>query len=127
MAMDMTAYRYAKRADPAVDGDFSAAPAFSKVKVGRKNLFWKHGLRWYTLDFDRVQRVYRQAEAVYGRLCAGGKSYFIQRLVVIQKDGTALTIHIGDDVKKEAEALYACLQECRPELAFGKEEVCSGK
>ena len=67
-----------------------------------------------------VQRLYRQLEPVIRRLCCGGKSYYIERLVMILKNGEELVIHVGDDVPKEAEALLAALKELHPQLQYGK-------
>lgn len=113
-------YIYKKGNDPELDADFLAAPVFSKVKPGSSALFWRFGLRWYTLPLDNVQRIFRRVEPVYGKLCCGGRSFLIEWLVLILKDGTEVVLHIGDDVKKEAEALLQALKDTHPEIQYGK-------
>ena len=39
---------------------------------------------------------------------------------MILKNGEELVIHIGDDVPKDAEALYAALKELHPQIQYGK-------
>lgn len=113
-------YLYSKGSDPKLDGELSAAPAFSKVRVGDTHLFWKFGLRWYTIPFADLQRIYRRVESVFGKLCCGGKSFFIEWLVLVLHDGNELVLHIGDDVQKDAENLLLHLQDVHPEIQYGK-------
>lgn len=120
MAGNVKAYVYSKGIDPVLDQDFLSAKAYGKVKAGRKAVFWKSGLRWYAIPAEKLQRIFRRVEPVYGKLCCGGRSFFIERLVLVLKNEEELVIHIGDDVKKEAEALLEHLQQLHPALSYGK-------
>ncbi len=120
MAIDVKQYLYTKGVDATLDADFDMAKDYAKVKPGRKAIFWKNGLRRYAISVEEIQRVYRQLEPVIRRMCCGGKSYYIERLVMILKNGEELVIHIGDDVPKDAETLYGALKELHPNLQFGK-------
>ena len=120
MAIDVKQYLYTKGVDAVLDADFDMAQEFSKVRVGQQAIFWKNGLRRYAISVEEVQRVYRQLEPVIRRMCCGGKSYYIERLVMILKNGDELVIHIGDDVPKDAEALYAAMKQLHPDLQYGK-------
>lgn len=113
-------YIYTKGKDPVLDGDFLSAAAYSKVKAGKTALFWRYGLRWYAVPLDQVQRIFRRVEPVYGKLCCGGNSFIIEWLVLVLHDGSELVIHIGDDVKTQAQALLEALKKLRPELQYGK-------
>lgn len=113
-------YLYTKGTDPAADGDFASAKAFGKVRPGEQYIFWKSGFRWYQLPLEKVQRIYRRVEPVYGKLCCGGKSFIIEWLVLVLHDGSELVIHIGDDMNKQAEALMIHLKDAHPEIAYGK-------
>lgn len=113
-------YLYQKGSDPALDADFAAASLYGKVKPGKQALFWRFGLRWYSLPLEHVQRIFRRVEPVYGKLCCGGQSFIIEWLVLLLKDGTEVVVHIGDDVKKDAEALLQALKEVHPEIQYGK-------
>lgn len=115
-----THYRYTKGSDPVLDADFSAAPAYSKVKPGHTALFWKSGLRWYIIPYTQIQRIYRRVEPVYGKLCCGGRSFLIEWLVLVLSDGSELVIHIGDDVQRYAQELLEKCQILHPELLYGK-------
>jgi len=120
MAVDVKQYIYSKGTDPVLDADFAAAKAYSKVKAGQQALFWKAGLHWYAVPMSEIQRIFRRLEPVIRRLCCGGRSYYIERLVLILKNGEELVVHVGDDVKRDAEALFAALQEGHPNLQYGK-------
>lgn len=125
MVTNLKPYAYSKGRDAPLDSEFSGGTAYGKVVLSTKHLFWKAGLRWFAVPLSSVQRVFRQVEFVYGKLCCGGFSYDIQNLVLILNDRTELILHIGDNqigdaVKKEAEALYQALQDAHPELQFGK-------
>lgn len=128
MAVNIKPYLFTKGTNPALDAEFSAAPAFSKVRPGQTVLFWKSGFRWYHIPFAHVERIFRRVEHVFGRLCCGGRNFDIEYLVLLLNDETELVIHIGDDVKRQAEALLRHLKEAHPELQYGKEtNSCSEK
>ncbi len=119
--MNLKSYYFQKGISETLDREFAEARTFSKIKPGETILFWKAGLRWYYIPFADVKRIYRQVEPVYGKLCCGGRSYLIERLILHCKDGRELPLHIGDDVKKQAEALLESLKKSHPELEYGKE------
>ena len=100
--------------------EYEKALPFGNVRLGVKRLFWTNGLRLCCLELDSVRRVWRQEEAVYGKLCCGGRSYVIHRLVLALEDGQQLTVTIGDDEKAAAEALLALLAERFPQIPQGK-------
>ena len=101
--------------------EFDAAVRFGNLRLGEKRLFWKSGLRRYAVELAAVRRVWRQEENVYGKLCCGGRSYVIHRLVLRLEDGKELKLHIGDDEKAAAEALLQLIAERFPHIAIGKE------
>ncbi len=126
MAADQKAYIYTRNEDAALDAQFQNAARYGKVKLGTGVIFWKKGLRWYALPLAQVRRVYRQVEHVYGKMCCGGASFDIQRLILELHDGTSLTLvigdnEIGDQMKRDAEALFQSLKDTHPELEYGKE------
>ena len=113
-------YVYTTGHNPMVDRDHDSAQAYGKVRLGKEALFFKAGFREYAVPFSSVQRVFRRMDMVYGKLCCGGSTYDVQMLVLLLKHGTELEIHIGDDMEKQAQALYAALQEAQPQLQYGK-------
>ena len=117
---DLKQYLYTKGNDGAMDAEFAGTKAYSKVRPGRTHLFWRSGLRRYAMPVNNVQRIYRRVEPVYGKLCCGGKSFIIEWLVLVLHDGSELVIHIGDQVKKQAEDLLLALQELHPQVKYGK-------
>ena len=118
--VNLKQYIHTKGNDPALDAEFDSAMSYSKVRAGETNLFWRNGLRRYAIPLFQVQRIYRRVEPVYGKLCCGGKSFLIEGLVLVLHDGSELVLHIGDDVKKEAEELLEALKTMHPELQYGK-------
>lgn len=120
MAGNVKQYAYTKGADAVLDAEFKAAKAYGSVKTGETVIFWKSGLRWCAIPVQQLQRIYRRVEPVYGKLCCGGRSYLIERLVLVLHSGEELVLRIGDDAKKEAEALFAHLQERHPHIQYGK-------
>ena len=90
------------------------------MRPGKSTVFWRSGLRWYAIPLSRVQRIFRRVEPVYGKLCCGGHSFIMERLVLILLDGTELELYIGDDMERKAAALLESLKQGHPELLFGK-------
>ena len=120
MAVNVKKYGYSKGTDAALDAEFAAAKAYGSVKAGQTVIFWKSGLRWCVISVENLQRIFRRVEPVYGRLCCGGRNFIIEWLVLVLHDGSELVLHIGDDVKKEAEELLEALKTMHPELQYGK-------
>ena len=120
MAVNLKPYVYKKGGDPALDQDFAAGKDYGWVRPGQTAVFWKNGLRWYAVPLTQVQRIFRRVEPVYGKLCCGGRSFIMEYLVIIRKDGSELELYIGDDMEKKAAALLNFLKQSHPELAFGK-------
>ena len=113
-------YRYHKGNDPLLDAQFAAAPAFGKIRPGQSALFWKSGLHWYVASLEGIRRIFRRVETVHGRLCCGGQNFVIEWLVLILPDDSELVLHIGDDVRKDAEALLEHLKRTHPQIPYGK-------
>ena len=120
MSINLKPYVYKKGENPALDGEFAAGEAYGLVKPGKTALFWKAGLRWHVVSLAQVQRIFRRVEPVYGKICCGGHSFIIERLVLILHDGTELELYIGDDMEKKAAALLEVLKQDHPEITFGK-------
>lgn len=120
MGIHVKRYAYSKGTDAVLDADFAAAEAFGKVRAGQRAIFWKSGLRWCAVPKAYIQRIFRRREAVIRKGCCGGKSFFIERLVLILWNGEEIEAHIGDDMPKDAEALLTHLQKLHPELQYGK-------
>ncbi|MEE0109579.1 MAG: hypothetical protein UEP57_01645 [Oscillospiraceae bacterium] len=120
MAVNLKQYLYSKGTDAALDAEFASAEAYGRVKPGKSAIFWKSGLRWYVISLDSVQRIFRRVEPVYGKLCCGRKTFIIERLVLILKDGTEVELYIGDDLERQAKALLESLKSAHPGIAYGK-------
>lgn len=114
-------FAFKKGSDPGLDGELEQAPVYGKVRPGRTAIFWKFGLWWYALPLEKVERIFRRVQGVYGKLCCGRQSYIIEWLVLKLRNGEEVVIHIGDDVEKQAEALLEYLKQEHPEIAYGKE------
>lgn len=99
--------------------EYEHALPFGNVRLGTNRLFWKSGLQLCCVELSDVRRVWRQEENVYGKLCCGGRSYVIHRLVLKLEGGKELTLHIGDDVRADAEALLRVIAERFPHIAIG--------
>ena len=113
-------YIYKKGTNVALDSDFDSAVSYGKVKPGRTGVFWRSGLHWYHIPMDKIQRIYRRVEPVYGKLCCGGKSFIIEWLVLELHDGAEVVVHIGDEIGKKAENLLEALKGMHPQIAYGK-------
>lgn len=120
MGVNLKPYAYKKGENLKLDAEFEAAEAYGLVKPGETAVFWRAGLRWHVIALEQVQRIFRRVEPVYGKLCCGGRSFIIERLVLILKDSTELELYIGDDMEKKAAALLETLQNAHPEILFGK-------
>lgn len=113
-------YLYTGGKDAALDAAFATALPCGKVKLCRDTLFFKVGFKWYAVPFSQVRRVFRRVDMVYGKLCAGGRTYDVQMLVLVLADRREMEIHIGDNMSAQAEALYAQIQAAQPQLEYGK-------
>ena len=120
MAVNLKQFVYSKGTNPVLDAEFAEAKAYGNVRLGETVIFWKSGFRWCIVSVANLQRIFRRVEPVYGKLCCGGRSYLIERLVLVLHNGEELVLRIGDDVQKEAEALFARLQELHPQIQYGK-------
>ena len=120
MTVNLKPYVYKKKENAALDADFAAGKDYGWVRAGQDNLFWRTGLHWNVVSLTEVQRIFRRVEPVYGKLCCGGHSFIMERLVLILKDGTELDLYIGDDMEPKAAALLEYLKEGHPEIVFGK-------
>ena len=72
-----------------------------------------------TGSLSGVKRIFRRVVPVVGKLCCGSQTFLIEMLVLVPPDGTNLELYIGDDLEKDAKALYQALQEAHPELEYG--------
>ena len=120
MATNLKPYVYKKGMNPDLDAQFSAAKDYGWGKPGQTAVFWKTGLRWDAISLSEAERIFRRVVPVYGKLCCGGRSFIMEYLVIIRKDGGELELYIGDDMEKKAAALLDFLKQSHPELAFGK-------
>lgn len=120
MAVNLKPYIYKKKENPALDGEFAAGQDYGWVRPGQTVVFWRNGLHWYSVSLAQVQRIFRRVVPVYGKLCCGGHSFIMERLVLILQDGTELDLYIGDDMEKKAAALLEFLKEGHPDILFGK-------
>ena len=115
----MKQYLYIRQETPSLDTDFSSAVSYGKVKLGKNTIFWKKGFKWYHVELNQVQRIYRRVEHVYGKLCGGGDTYDIERLMLILKNGENVELVIGDRMAKDAIALMEHLKTSNPEIQYG--------
>lgn len=113
-------YLYKSGLKEAVDCDFKEAVAYVRVKLGGKHIFWKKGLKWNVISIDEVERAYRRVEEVKTKVCCGPANFDIQKLILVLKNGENIEIRIGDGTKREAEELFAKMQQLHPELKYGK-------
>lgn len=113
-------FLYERGISTQIDGQFDSGKGYGKIRMGSDALFWKEGFRWYAVELSRAERIYRQVEYVYGKLCCGGRTYDIQRLIVMLKNGTTLKLHIGDDMQTQAEALFEALKAAHPQIQYKK-------
>ena len=120
MAVNLKPYVYKKKENASLDADFAAGKDYGWVRAGQDNIFWRSGLHWNVVSLTEVQRIFRRVEPVYGKLCCGGNSFIMEKLVLILRDGTELELYIGDDIEKKAAALLEFLQSSHPEITFGK-------
>ena len=120
MAVNLKPYVYKKKENASLDADFAAGKDYGWVRAGQDNIFWRSGQHWNVVSLTEVQRIFRRVEPVYGKICCGGNSFIMEKLVLILKDGTELELYIGDDIEKTAAALLEFLKETHPETEFGK-------
>lgn len=120
MVIQLKDYLYTKGVNTDLDAQFADAQKIGKVRLGTTVLFWRAAFKQYVISLDRVQRIHRRINPHVGRLCAGGKNYDIEYLVLILEDGSELVVHIADNNKKLALDLMEALKQTHPEIPYGK-------
>ncbi len=111
-------YLYRKGQNPAVDADFAAAPAFGKVRVGKTHFFWRFGLSRYAIPIASIQRIYRRIQPMHGRLCAGGRDFFIEWMVLVLQDGTEVEFHYADSEKLLDNPALEYMKAAYPQISY---------
>lgn len=121
MVTNLKEFLYTKGSDPNLDAQLDTARKFGKIRLADSAIFWRAAFKQYVVSLDRVQRIRRGMNTVIGRLCAGGRNYDAEYLVLTLSDGSELVIHIADDNKQLALDLVAALEQAHPEIKYGKE------
>lgn len=113
-------FLYKKKADAALDAQFSDAISYGRVKLGRSVIFWELGFRWYAVSIARVHRVDRRVEDTLTKVGCRSAVMDIQKLILELDDGFVLELQVGEGNREETEALFLRLQAEHPELQYGK-------
>lgn len=121
MVTNLKAFLYVKGSNPQLDAQLDSARKFGKVRLGSSAIFWRAAFKQYVVSLDQVQRIRRGMNTVIGRLCAGGRNYDAEYLVLTLTDGSELVVHIADDNKQVALDLVAALEQAHPQIKYGKE------
>lgn len=117
----MNDYIYRKGSDSQLDEGFQQAQRFAKVRISPTHLFWKKGLRRYTLPLSDIVRAWRRVEAVSAKTCCATSDFDIQKLMVVTAAGEQLEILIGDALfHHEAERLFEAMQAAAPHINYTK-------
>ncbi len=104
-------------ASPEVTADFEVAKTFDKVKVGKRGVYFRDGLRMRFMAYDRTERVFIRIQEVKGKLCCGSTTFAYFRLVFVV-DGREYV----DVISEKEDAMRAALEEiraCAPGVAIG--------
>ena len=120
MIKDLKQYRYSSGADAALDEEFSNARRYGDIRLGTGHLFWKPLFFWHVIPLTQAQRIFRRVQDVRGRLCCGGRTFRMEKLVLILPDDRELELYVGDDAGKEAAGLMEALQAAHPRILSGK-------
>lgn len=97
--MDLKKYIYTHGNNAAADQDFEQGVLRGKVKLGNRYIFWRKAFRWYVVDTDLVVHAYRRVEEVNSGMCCARANFDIQKLVLVLKDGSSLSILIAEGWK----------------------------
>lgn len=100
-----------------ISADFEAAKTFDKVKVGKRGVYFRDGLRTRFIAYDRTERVFIRIQEVNGKLCCGSTTFAYFRLVFVV-DGREYI----DVISEKEDAMRAALEEiraCAPDVAIG--------
>ena len=101
MTVNLKPYVYKKKANPALDAEFAGGKDYGWVRPSQDSIFWRSGLHWYVVSLAEVQRIFRRVEPVYGKLCCGGNSFIMEKLVLILKDGTELNHYKKENLEQK--------------------------
>lgn len=98
--------------------DYAAADVVGKVRVGKKALYYRDGLKKYCAPFVYIDRAFTRVNECSAQTCCSSNSYIYYRLILVHGDMEFANIIFGEDERpvNEAERL---LQERRPEIKIG--------
>ena len=98
--------------------DYAVADVVGKVRIGKKALYYRDGLRKYCAPFVYIDCAFTRVNECSARTCCSSNSYIYYRLILVHGDREFANIIFGEDERPvdEAERL---LKERRPEIKIG--------
>ena len=103
----------------ALAGEYAAARAIGKIRLGELRLYFKAGLKTYYIAYHDVSRCFRRVLEVPAKLCCGKGDFEIENLVICGEGDRELA-QIQLPGKKAAQVLMDELKERIPEAQFGR-------
>ena len=99
------------------ENDFSGAPAFDKLRIGKTGVFFPSGLRMKFLPYDCFDRSYVKVHETKARMCCATAGFEYYRVVFMSGDKC-----IADYISENKEAMQEALNQLRasaPRITVG--------
>ena len=107
--------------DPTYLADYTAADVVGKVRVGKKAIYYKDGLKKYCAPFVYIDRAFTRINECSARTCCSANSYDYYRLILVH-DGREFANIIFDQDESPVTEAERLLKERRPEIKIGYEK-----
>ena len=90
------------------ENDFSGAPAFDKLRIGKTGVFFPSGLRMKFLPYDCFDRSYVKVHETNARMCCATTCFEYYRLVFMSGEKC-----IADYISENKQAMQEALNQLR--------------
>lgn len=97
--------------------EYKQAREIGKLRLGRKHLYFRAGLKLYYMPYTDLKRYFRRVMQVPAKMCCGKGNFEIENLVLCGDSGELAQIQLPGS--KAARIVMECLAECAPDAAVG--------
>ena len=101
----------------ALQEEYKSAREIGKLRLGRKHLYFRTGLKSYYLPYQDITRYFRRVMQVPAKLCCGKGDFEIENLVICGERGELAQIQLPGP--KAAKIAMEALAELAPNAVVG--------
>lgn len=116
--------KYKKKENSELDLEFAGSSARGmNIRLSDNVLFYRKMLHWEYIKKDEVERVHRKIEEVITHTSCCAENMDIQWLIITNKNGEEIKVHVCDGEPRLAEKLYDDMKNSWTGVEFGTKEI----